>query len=79
MRRDIFKAIQDSDNLVVEFDYCDSKGQVTRRVTSPIRFLGKERFLALCLSREEPRQFYLSRCTNLVIRNAHEFLMPVAI
>ncbi len=79
MRRDIFKAIQDSDNLVVKFEYIDSKGEMTRRVVSPIRFLGQKRFLALCLSREEPRQFYLERCTNLEIRGAHEFLMPVAI
>lgn len=79
MRRNIFQAIQDSDNLVVEFDYCDSKGQTTRRVVSPIRFLGNKRFLALCLCREEPRQFYLERCENLQVRGAHEFLMPVAI
>lgn len=79
MRNNIFKAIQDSDNLVVEFEYVDAKGEVTRRVVSPIRFLGGQRFLGLCLSREEPRQFYLDRCSDLKIRAAHEFLMPVAI
>ena len=79
MRRNIFKAIQDSDNLVVEFDYCDSKGEKTRRVASPIRFLGRDRFLALCLSREEPRQFRLGQCSNLKLRSAHECLMPMPI
>lgn len=79
MRNNIFKAIQDSDNLVVEFEYVDAKGEVTRRVVSPIRFLGGKRFLGLCLSREEPRQFYLDRCSKLEIRSAHDFLMPVAI
>jgi len=46
-------------------------------VVSPIRFLGKGRFLALCLSREEPRQFYLERCTNVRLELAANFLMPV--
>ena len=45
---------------------------------SPIRFLGKDRFLALCLSREEPRQFYLDRCQNVRLARAADFLMPVA-
>ncbi|MCY2989479.1 MAG: hypothetical protein NTY19_16630, partial [Planctomycetota bacterium] len=66
------------DDLVVTFDYCDSKGVTTHRVVSPIRFLGKDRFLALCLSREEPRQFYLERCQNVRLAPAVNFLMPVA-
>ena len=33
--------------------------------------------LALCLSREEPRQFYLNRCQNVRLAPAAEFLMPV--
>jgi hypothetical protein len=40
--------------------------------------LGKDRFLALCLSREAPRQFYLERCQNVQVARATEFLMPVA-
>jgi len=44
----------------------------------PLRFLGKDRFLALCLSREEPRQFYLDRCQNVRLARAADFLMPVA-
>lgn len=79
MRQDILKAMHDSDNLVVEFSYCDSKGQETRRVVSPIRFLQGGRFLGLCLGREEPRQFYLDRCSQLLVMEAHKFLMPVAI
>jgi len=66
-----------SDDLVVEFDYTDAHGVATHRVVSPIRFLGKERFLALCLSREEPRQFYLERCQNVRLALAADFLMPV--
>jgi predicted DNA-binding transcriptional regulator YafY len=66
------------DDLVVEFDYTDAKGVRTHRVVSPIRFLGQDRFLGLCLSREEPRQFYLDRCQNVRLAMATDFLMPVA-
>lgn len=69
--------MQQSDDLVIEFDYCDAKGASTHRVVSPIRFLGSDRFLALCLSREEPRQFYLARCQNVRLARAADFLMPV--
>ena len=72
-------ALQNSDDWVLEFEYVDSRGQRTRRVVSPIRMLTGERFLGLCLSREEPRQFYLQRCYNMVIRPAHDVLMPIPI
>jgi predicted DNA-binding transcriptional regulator YafY len=67
-----------TDDLVVAFEYCDAKGATTQRVVSPIRFLGQDRFLAMCLSREEPRQFYLERCRNMRLAPAADFLMPVA-
>lgn len=75
----IRRAMQDSDNLVLAMDYVDSKGVSSRRVVSPIRFLGERRFLALCLCREEPRQFYLDRCNNVSLLNASEVMMPLAI
>jgi predicted DNA-binding transcriptional regulator YafY len=78
MRQLIYRAMHQSDDLVIEFDYCDAKGVATHRVVSPIRFLGGNRFLALCLSREEPRQFYLERCRNVRLAQAADFLMPVA-
>ena len=78
MRQLISRAMHQSDDLVVEFDYCDAKGAKTHRVVSPIRLLGRDRFLALCLSREEPRQFYLERCQNVRLAPAADFLMPVA-
>lgn len=77
MRQLIRRAMQQSDDIVVTFDYCDSKGVTTHRVVSPIRFLSDDRFLALCLSREEPRQFHLSRCGNVDLQPAGDFLMPV--
>jgi predicted DNA-binding transcriptional regulator YafY len=78
MRQLIFRAMHQSDDLVVTFEYTDAKGVTTHRVVSPIRFLGQDRFLALCLSREEPRQFYLERCQNVRLASAAEFVMPVA-
>ncbi|MHB0954901.1 MAG: WYL domain-containing protein [Pirellulaceae bacterium] len=78
MRQLIYRAMYQSDDLVVVFDYRDSQGATTHRVVSPIRFLGKDRFLGLCLSREEPRQFYVERCQNVRLEMAANFLMPVA-
>ncbi len=72
------RAMHDSDRYVVELDYVDSKGQQTRRVISPIRFLPGNRLLALCLCREAPRQFHLNRCSNLQLAAADQVLMPVA-
>lgn len=71
------QAMQDSDDWVVEFEYCDSKGERSRRVVSPIRFMGSERMLGLCLSREEPRQFYLGRCEQMRLKRSSDYLMPV--
>jgi predicted DNA-binding transcriptional regulator YafY len=77
MRQLIYRAMQQIDDLVVVFEYCDANGISTRRVVSPIRFLGSDRFLGLCLSREEPRQFHLSRCGNLRLDRATSYVMPV--
>ena len=79
MRQLIYRAMQQSDDLVIVFDYCDAQGATTHRVVSPIRFVGKDRFLALCLSCEEPRQFYVERCRNVRLDLAANFLMPVAL
>ncbi len=78
MKSTLNRAMHDSDRFVIELNYCDSKGGVTHRVISPIRFLPGNRLLALCLCREEPRQFHLSRCSNVKLRRAEEFVMPLA-
>jgi len=75
----IQKTIRNNDDFVVEFSYCDSKGKKTRRVVSPIRLLGNDRFLGLCLSREEPRQFYLKRCDAMQIQPACNYVMPLKV
>ena len=73
------RAMMDSDHYVIEMDYDDAKGNRTRRLVSPIRFMGSYRFLGLCLGREQPRQFQLSRCRNLRLVPAHEVTMPMPI
>lgn len=70
-------AMLDSDEWVVQLEYADSKGKRTRRTVSPIRFSGSERFLGLCLCREQPRQFYLDRCCNVRLVRSADVIMPV--
>ncbi|EMI42687.1 hypothetical protein [Rhodopirellula sp. SWK7] len=72
-------AMLDADEWVVEFEYSDSKGNRTRRTVSPIRFASQDRFLGLCLCREEPRQFYLNRCDNFRLLRSEDVIMPVEI
>ena len=77
MRRIIRQAMNQPDTLAIQLDYTASDGTISRRVVSPIRFLAGDRFLALCLCREEPRQFHLNRCSNALLVRASEILMPV--
>ena len=73
----INRAMKAPDNFIIEMSYCDSKGEATRRTVSPIRYLKGGRLLALCLCREEPRQFYLKRCSDIELKPANDVLMPV--
>mgnify|MGYP003327921461 CR=1 FL=1 len=79
MNRILRRAMQDSDRYVIEMDYADAKGNRTHRFVSPIRFMGSYRFLGLCLCREQPRQFQLSRCKNIRLVPACDVLMPAPI
>jgi len=73
----IARVMQQTDDLVIVIDYQGKDGAVTRRVVSPIRFVGSDRFLALCLSREEPRQFYIDKCRSVRADLAGNYVMPV--
>lgn len=74
----IRKAMMQYDDFVVEMKYRDRKGNSTTRVVSPIRFVGKDRFLALCLCREEPRMFCMDFCEEVRLQPAWNYVMPVA-
>jgi len=73
----IKKAMIQHDDYVVEMKYRDRKGKLTTRVVSPIRFIGKDRFLALCLCREEPRMFCMDFCEEVRLQPAWNYVMPV--
>ncbi|MCA9128194.1 MAG: hypothetical protein KDB22_13970 [Planctomycetales bacterium] len=73
------QAMRRPDDLVVQLEYVDAKGQATIRIISPIRFLKEGSFLALCLCRCEPRCFQLNRCSKLELKPAADFVMPVEI
>lgn len=77
--RELNRALHQCDRFVVELLYVDSKGKRTFRTVSPIRFCNATRFLALCLCREQPRQFHLKQCQALRLIPAAEVIMPVAI
>ncbi len=77
MNRLLQAAMQRQDDLVVQLVYVDSKGHKTTRIVSPIRFLASDRFLGLCLCRCEPRQFHLARCSEVELKRASDFVMPV--
>ncbi len=77
MNRILRRAMQDSDRYVIEMDYADAKGNRTHRVVSPIRFAGQDRFLALCLCAEACRQFRLDRCSDIQLKPARDYVMPV--
>jgi predicted DNA-binding transcriptional regulator YafY len=72
-------AMRAQDDFAIQFTYRDRKGVLTRRVVSPVRFVGQDQFAALCLCREEVRQFVVERCTDVVLLHASEVLMPVQI
>lgn len=73
----ISTAMQCPDDLVICLEYVDAQGARTRRVVSPIRYIGSQAFLGLCLSRCEPRRFQLERCSNISLARASDFVMPV--
>ena len=76
-QRFIARAMQAPDDLVLQLEYVDAKGNKSMRIVSPIRFLSAGRFLALCLCRCEPRQFHLDRCSNIELKPAANYVMPV--
>lgn len=75
----ILRAMSDADQWALCIRYLDRENRPTKRYISPIRFVANDRFLALCLCREEPRQFYLDRCESVELVRASELMMPMAI
>jgi len=71
------KAMNAESDWVIRMIYTDKSGVRTRRIVSPIKFIDRERMLALCLSRESPRHFELARCSDIELVDANDYVMPV--
>lgn len=79
-RADIQTAMRDRGDLwVIELTYTDEAGKRTRRAVSPVRWQSGYSFLAICLCRSEPRLLRLQRCSDVELRRASDYLMPVPI
>ncbi len=72
-------AMRESDVLALRIVYLDKDGCRTRRFVSPIRFVGPGRFMAMCLSREQPRVFDLEYCSDVQFVPAASLQMPTQI
>lgn len=83
MSRDLTIAINETmrspEELALVIHYLDKEKKLTRRVVSPIRWAGKEAFLALCLCRETPRRFDVAGVYAFYVMDAADVLMPVEI
>jgi len=75
-RRMLLQAMHDPEELVVRFTYIDFHKKKTTRVVSPIQFVSRTDFVALCLTREEPRRFNSERCRDMWLDYAREYVMP---
>ena len=79
IKRAVSMAMQAQDDWVLSIVYTTRDGTKTRRIVSPIRFIGQDKFEALCLCREEPRHFIFAQCEDVQLVHASEVLMPVEI
>lgn len=78
-RNDIHFAMRYPDELVIEMTYTDAAGIRTRRVVSPIRNGTGKKFLAMCLCRARPQWFMFSQCSDVELKLASDYVMPVPI
>ncbi|QDV66219.1 hypothetical protein Mal65_53950 [Crateriforma conspicua] len=74
MRSLLMKA-SDPDRYAARIQYIDADGKVTDRIVSPIRMTTPTTVRALCLHRQEVRQFCLASIRTIELVPAHEVLM----
>ncbi len=75
-RQKLWRAMRDPDRWVCRIVYQDKAGRFTARTISPVRFTANDRcVLALCIGREENRQFVVSQIKSVAMVNAAEVLM----
>lgn len=75
----VLLAARECDVFALKITYRDADGSVTRRIVSPIKMTGPDRFDALCLCRQEPRTFLFKGVIDAVLIHASEVLAPVEV
>lgn len=76
-RRIIEQAMRDPDRVVVAMCYTATDGTVSKRYVSPVKW-DRDGFVALCLTRQEPRRFRLANCDQIRLVDASSVLMGEA-
>ncbi|MCS7466730.1 hypothetical protein NZK35_08750 [Stieleria sp. ICT_E10.1] len=75
-RQKLSLAMRDPDRWICQIIYQDRTGKQTTRLISPIRWTAKKQnLLALCISREEPRQFTIAGIGSVELVKASDVLM----
>ena len=75
MKKQIQVAIQDPERYSLHFIYI-SNNKVSIRAVSPYGWQGGNRFIGLCLSRQDPRSFCLDQILKLSLVRSSEIRMP---
>ena len=71
----ISRATEDPDRWAIRITYTCSDNKTTSRIVSPVRYY-KANLQALCLGREQMRNFALSRIVSVELVSSHDCLMP---
>ena len=71
----IARSIEDPDRWAVRITYTRSDNTTTSRIVSPVRYY-KANLQALCLGREQMRNFALGRILSVELIDARDCLMP---
>jgi len=79
LKRKIWRAIHHPDQHVLRIVYEDAAGVRTRRLISPVKFTSPTTIRALCLCREQNRQFSLKHIRECELVKANTIMMPAEI
>ncbi len=79
MKAVLAKAMQAADDYVVSLDYLDSKGVLTRRIVSPIRFCRATASSRSVCAAKNHDSFISIACHNIKLCRASDFVMPVPV
>lgn len=72
-------AMEAPEQFVAAIKYLDSRGNVTERIVSPIRYLTPRLVSVYCLGREAPRSLRISGMLQVRLKITSDVLAPEAI